>query len=372
MDMKKDGITRFQQTLKRQKRQLSAFKVLVVDDEPSILNLLETALVAFEDFYVATAGTASDALKALSRAKNPFDCLLIDIQMPGKSGIELLREIRALPDYANTPIIMLTAMCERSYVDNAFLEGAVDYITKPFDLSDLRVRLNSVQTLSKERRNSASGESASVKPVQTALYGFDDAFPINGVPRLLGCREFDNYIAQLSRGRQFNSQCVAIKLQDASFAFEASSDSDFSKAIDCLALSISTCLAREDCMFSYRGRGVFLVVEHGRKFFRTFLNSKTLNQVFSTELKRCGLPSESALSGNSFSLRSLSKTRAYSALKMALESVEARQTAILGQLESDSSEFEAVGADQRDHIRKRVYEKVLIEMFRDETYLGKR
>lgn len=371
MNLKDKRMTSFQQTLNRRQKQLSAMKLLVVDDDDSILTLLKTVLLTFGNCEVSTASSTEYALKIINSSDKPFDCFFVDIQMPGRNGIELLQEIRSIPYYSATPIIMLTAMCERKYVDKAFLEGATDYVTKPFDLSDLRLRLQAVQDVV-EKKKKAQRRRTMLAPHQKEVQcNFSDTFDIQNVSKLLGCLEFDNYIGQLSRGRLFNSQTVAVKLQDASFSFEMSPNKDFPQVVTCLARSISICLEKQDCIFTYRGRGLFSLAMHGRKPINSYFKNELLNKIFATELGRCNLPYESALIGNSFSLRSLSKSGAFSAIKMAIDNVEARQLESLEHADSCHRGLDDFGRDQREHMRKRVYEKVLIEMFRDETYLGK-
>ena len=131
-------------------------RVLAVDDEPSILELLKTALNALGTYDVSTACSVDDAIQLLERQDKPFDCLLLDIQMPDVNGITFCRELRNLTDYRKTPIIMLTAMSDRDYIDRAFAAGATDYLTKPFDLLELRSRLGTAAMLIEEQDRARS------------------------------------------------------------------------------------------------------------------------------------------------------------------------------------------------------------------------
>ena len=90
-------------------------KILAVDDEPFILELLPmlAAKSGFPD--VTTAHSGDLALETLVQASAPFDCLLLDINMPGMDGIELCSRVRQLDRYEKTPILMLTAMSERDH-----------------------------------------------------------------------------------------------------------------------------------------------------------------------------------------------------------------------------------------------------------------
>ncbi len=114
-------------------------EILVVDDEPSIRSLLgETLRIA--GFNPAMASDGKSALEDI-RMRN-FDLILLDINMPRISGFETLKEIRRIQP--NLPVIVLSARQEKSDVIEGFRVGADDYISKPFDLEELIMRIKSV------------------------------------------------------------------------------------------------------------------------------------------------------------------------------------------------------------------------------------
>jgi two-component system OmpR family response regulator len=114
-------------------------EILVVDDEPSIRSLLgETLRIA--GFNPAMASDGKSALEDI-RMRN-FDLILLDINMPRISGFEILKEIRRIQP--NLPVIVLSARQEKSDVIEGFRVGADDYISKPFDLEELIMRIKSV------------------------------------------------------------------------------------------------------------------------------------------------------------------------------------------------------------------------------------
>jgi CheY-like chemotaxis protein len=129
-------------------------RILAVDDETSILELLSKILATFGYSEVVRAVNGQDALNIISSDSKPFDCLLLDIQMPIMNGITLCEQVRVLPEYQYVPIIMLTAMKEKKYFDAAFEAGATDYVTKPFDFDDLQKRLADAHRLADERQAS--------------------------------------------------------------------------------------------------------------------------------------------------------------------------------------------------------------------------
>ena len=111
-------------------------RVLIVDDEAGVRESLRMVL---KDTYEPVAvGSGSDALEAL--AAGPFDVVLLDIVMPNMDGLELLEEVRSR--YPRVPVIMLTATKTVKTAVGAMKLGAFDYVTKPFDVDELRVILD--------------------------------------------------------------------------------------------------------------------------------------------------------------------------------------------------------------------------------------
>ncbi len=116
-------------------------KILVVDDDESILELLSAILETSGYTDISVCASPHEALTMIRNAETRYECLLFDINMPGMDGIELCQKVRALQSHKDTPIVMLTAMTDRSYIDRAFEAGATDYITKPFDVTEIGARL---------------------------------------------------------------------------------------------------------------------------------------------------------------------------------------------------------------------------------------
>lgn len=116
-------------------------KVLVVDDEPDIVEILKYNLQK-EGYEVATA---EDGIKAVKvAAKFLPDVILLDIMMPNQDGVETCLQIRQMPDLKNTFIIFLTARMEEYSEVAAFDVGADDYITKPIKPRALMSRISAL------------------------------------------------------------------------------------------------------------------------------------------------------------------------------------------------------------------------------------
>lgn len=111
------------------------YKILIVDDEPSILDMLKLQLES-EGYVVYTAINAKEALDKLS---NCPDIILLDINMSGMNGLDLCVSIR---DFVSCPILFLTAKVSEQDKINGLMAGGDDYITKPFSMSELLARLS--------------------------------------------------------------------------------------------------------------------------------------------------------------------------------------------------------------------------------------
>jgi two-component system, OmpR family, phosphate regulon response regulator PhoB len=123
-----------------------AVRILIVEDEESLSILLRYNLEA-EGFLVDTAARGDDAEQQIK--DNSPDLILLDWMLPGISGVELCRRIRARKDTERVPIVMLTARGDEGDRVRGLSIGADDYIVKPFSLPELIARVNAVLRRSK-------------------------------------------------------------------------------------------------------------------------------------------------------------------------------------------------------------------------------
>jgi len=128
-----------------------AARILVVDDEPDILELVRFSL-AQAGFSVETAESGEEALAALHRS--PPELAILDLMLPDRSGTEICREIRADRRLSDLPVVMLTAKGEEVDRVVGFELGADDYIAKPFSSRELVLRVKAIL-----RRGQRSGQA---------------------------------------------------------------------------------------------------------------------------------------------------------------------------------------------------------------------
>ncbi len=116
-------------------------KILVVDDEASLRELLKRGLPQLGDYSVEVASNGADALEKIE--KEVFDVILTDLKMPGMDGLDLLKAIKGTRP--ELPVIMMTAHGSIETAVEAMRIGAHDYITKPIDFNELLIHISKAQ-----------------------------------------------------------------------------------------------------------------------------------------------------------------------------------------------------------------------------------
>lgn len=117
-----------------------AYRILVVEDNPELLMLMHHMLK--NQYRVLVAKNGKEALKIVH--KTPLDLIVSDVMMPEMTGFELTRELKGDPNYSHLPIILLTAKTQAEDEEEALKIGADEYLTKPFRLGELRLRIDNI------------------------------------------------------------------------------------------------------------------------------------------------------------------------------------------------------------------------------------
>lgn len=243
-------------------------RVLVVDDDRDICEFLEIALGTLGQYEVEIATRASEAFLAIDNQKEPFDCLLLDIQMPMMTGVTLCDSVRKIPGYQSVPIIMLTAMGERKYLDDAFAAGATDYMTKPFDLTELRTRIGRSRRLcSRQPHQPGDGPASTRAGNDGPASGTEPAEILGLVDRFVGENSFKNYVMQSVRQEYRNAFVRAVNLVDSEHLFATLPLRDVQVVLFEVANMMAEETTRTGGVLSYRGDGVFLYMGHGNSRF---------------------------------------------------------------------------------------------------------
>lgn len=233
-------------------------KILAVDDDPLALDIVEAALSAANYDDVTTACSGQEALECVEAADQPFDCILLDIMMPGMDGIELCTRLRAMPAYAAIPIIMITAVEDQERLIQAIQNGATDYVNKPFDGLELGARLRAASLMSDALKH---GAVKAPRPREPDERGFELCDPIllDPVPGALSqmqlCEELLAHADSL-----FATHIFAMSFLDIDQIFDALPPFRFRCLLNRIALMLSSEFASLGVKFAYGGNGLFTVV----------------------------------------------------------------------------------------------------------------
>ncbi|MBB5722863.1 DNA-binding response OmpR family regulator [Loktanella ponticola] len=110
-------------------------RVLLIEDEPNIIEAI--SFILSRDGW--TVHTHEDGTTAMDKVRaTPPDLIILDVMLPGRSGFDILRDIRAEPDFARLPVMMLTARGQAKDRDLALRLGANHFMTKPFSNQDVK------------------------------------------------------------------------------------------------------------------------------------------------------------------------------------------------------------------------------------------
>lgn len=239
-------------------------KILCVDDDDIVLRLLSEVLARAGYGDVVTTSSPVEALKLLRSAPEPFECILLDIQMPEMDGITLCGSIRSLPAYRNTPILMLTALGDKTFVDRAFHAGATDYLTKPFDATEVAMRVGFAGQLVSERKvvaeNALVIDSFIEVLDQTNRHDLNEALDLGKIKGLIPYPVFENYLYQAGRSVIFLASVFSVKVRNVQNWHLKLTPLEFREMLRRSAVEIISALVDFDIFLSYRGDGEFVGV----------------------------------------------------------------------------------------------------------------
>lgn len=272
-------------------------KILVVDDEPIFLELIKKYLGAIGCDNIHTVPSAIKALETIGKSQRPFDCCLLDIRMPGIDGVELCRKIRSLPGYGTVPIVMITSMTDKSYIDHAFQAGANDYVTKPIDTTELSARMGMVKALVAERANAGR----LTKELEETSFGghryfkFEDSLPLEDAGDTVLLSSLENYLLRLGNIRLFGSAAVAFHVQNADLIYDQTDLLEFADIMCEVALAIKECLIGINHLLAYVGSGDFCCIQPRTGYFDTTelqiaVNDKVAQRLGALEWTNVALP----------------------------------------------------------------------------------
>lgn len=235
-------------------------RILAVDDDDIHLRILAVYLRQLQYDDLTLADSSEAALNLILDAEPPFDCFLLDINMPGMNGIELCKTIRTESRYTGAPVLMLTGLADRKHMEAAFKAGATDYITKPIDefeisarlriASDLIVKKHKIDILDAKVEANRNDHNIRQEISLSTVFALDD---------VLGAIEylaFENFLFRTSV-ETHNLDVIAVKVVNVEDIFNVSDSQDFQFVMNCVGDAIGDALKARHFFFSFAGNGIF-------------------------------------------------------------------------------------------------------------------
>ena len=233
-------------------------RILAVDDEPLLLEVVQKSLrqLGYNDVTVAQSG--AQALAAMDAADPPFDCFIFDIQMPEMDGIALVTATREKAAYLRTPILMLTRVSERESIDAAFAAGATDYINKPLDRIDLKARMGMVERLVAERNRAQAVATTAQSAGQHRPAAFETPLFLEGIGGMIEYLALENYVLTLGRKQIFSTAALGFHVENAAAIYRRAQGPQFEYMLGDVATVIFEVMKAHNLMFAHAGGGDFI------------------------------------------------------------------------------------------------------------------
>ena len=170
--------------------------ILVVDDNLDARQFLQRSLC--DEYDVILAANGKEALQQLSR-NDKVSIIISDVMMPVMDGIEFFRQVKSNINYSHIPVILLTAKSSEESIVEGLKEGAADYITKPYSLSVLRLRIKKILEWSQEVHNNVA-TGIEIKPSEITVSSLDEELISNVIAHIEdNIEDLDYSVVQLSR-----------------------------------------------------------------------------------------------------------------------------------------------------------------------------
>jgi CheY-like chemotaxis protein len=233
-------------------------RILAVDDEPLLLEVVQTSLRQLGYVDVTLAHSGAEALAAMDSADPPFDCFVFDIQMPEMDGIALVAATREKAAYRRTPILMLTRVSERESIDAAFAAGATDYINKPLDRIDMKARMGMVERLVAERQRVKAANAVAQGAEQHQPPAFEIPLFLEGIGGLVEYLALENYVLTLGRKQIFSTAALGFHIENAAAIYRRAQGPQFEYMLGDVATVIFEVMKAHNLMFAHAGGGDFI------------------------------------------------------------------------------------------------------------------
>lgn len=253
-------------------------RIIAVDDDEIALDILQECLEGTDQEYLKLETSPIAALREIQSSKIPYDCILLDVEMPAMDGITLCANIRRLDRYRNTPILMITRKHSKEVIEEAFAKGATDFITKPFEFFEVQSRIRVAELLVRERQAALDSYMAaqnsplagpSTRPSNPhMLYAIsnEQKFSSNS-ESMLNLSTFQNYLERIVHTGSVSIDLIALKVRRIHEIFAKSSTEEFLNFLEEVSRTMALHIHESTTFLTHTGNGVFLAAfEHDSNF----------------------------------------------------------------------------------------------------------
>ncbi len=265
-------------------------RILAVDDDQFILDLLAGSLTAKDRYDLVCCDSAEAALTLIETEKTPFDCFLLDIMLPGVDGIELCDMLRQSKRYRTTPILMITASREADLMERAFYAGATDFVSKPLEAIELSARINSAAMLNDSLHRERDMRHSLAELTEKTKLRFEEEVVLagTGVSTLAG---LENDLLRMP-GSCYAMTLVSIDISGLRGIHRAVSGAQFRAHLEAVAHAAMAVTEGMTLRLAYTGNGRYLGVMIGRgRLDRTEILTRMTAQLSQTwDVEATGTP----------------------------------------------------------------------------------
>ncbi|WP_166434072.1 response regulator [Roseovarius spongiae] len=313
---------------------------MAVDDDSISLSLLQECLAEGGYEHTTMISHPAEVLTSLTGTAIPYDCILLDIEMPGKDGIQLCAEIRQLPGYRNIPILMITKRNDHASVKKAFASGATDYITKPFEFFEVLTRIRVAERLVQERqaaldsylaiRSDQDNDSANSDGSSITSPSVHEVAAI-GSDQFLSLSTFQNYLERMVQQRGSKIDLIAVKVRQIGMIFENTSAAEFLDFLKEVAKAAVAGFGDDDMFIAHGGNGIFLCArQDGERYQSSAKESDLMKRIARYRLPApiTGKVSVEIVVGPPLPLSATSNLNFRRAVKAAIARMEKREGGI--------------------------------------------
>ena len=179
--------------------------------------------------------------------------------MPVMDGIELCEILRVLDPSCRAQIVMVASLSERCLLDRAFKAGANDFLTKPLDDLELKVRLGSIRRIhSERRRNEAMHKEIEAISSLRHLVDFDTALPPDPSIGTVTPSSLEKYVRSLGRLRKLKALSIGFHVENAESLYKLTGDEEFARIMNVVAVAISNAAGPSEIILASVGQGDFV------------------------------------------------------------------------------------------------------------------